>query len=300
MIVILNRGAGASAGDADKREQELRALFAAHGTEAQFVYPDEQRDLTSIAAAAVRDPGDVIVAGGGDGTISAVAAVVADSGKTLGVLPLGTLNHFAKDLGIPSDLAEAVATIARGHSVPVDVGEVNGRVFINNSSLGIYPRIVANREAQQEHLARGKWTAFTWAALRALRRFPFLDLRVVVEGEKLHRRTPFLFVGNNPYEISGFSIGGRTCLNAGKLGLYLAHRTGRFGLLRLALRALIGRLAQANDFDVFCVEAATIETRHRTLLVATDGEVNRMDTPLHYRVRPVALRVLVPQPTGGG
>ncbi len=300
MIVILNRAAGAPSDNGEESDDAIRELFASHGAEVQIVHPDEGHDLVALAEEALRGGMDPIVAGGGDGTISAVAAVLAGSGKTLGVLPLGTLNHFAKDLGIPLELADAVAIITGGHSVAVDVGEVNGRVFINNSSLGIYPRIVANREAQQERLARGKWTAFTWAALRALRRFPFLDLRVVVEGEKLHRPTPFLFIGNNEYEISGFSIGGRTCLTAGKLGLYLAHRTGRFGLLRLALRALIGRLAQADDFEVFCVEKATIETRHRTLLVATDGEVNWMDTPLQYRVRPRALRVLVPQPTDAG
>ncbi len=295
MIVILNRAAGAS--DANGIDEKIRSLFAAAGLEATIQHPDETRDLSSLARAAAEGADDIVVAGGGDGTISAVAGALAGTGKTLGVLPLGTLNHFAKDLGLPLELADAVETIARGKIAEVDVGEVNGRVFINNSSLGIYPRLVASREAQQERLGRGKWHAFFWAALRVFWRFPHLRLRVALEGRQIERRTPFLFIGNNEYEMEGLKLGGRACLNAGKLGLYLAHRAGRLGLLRLAFGALFGRLNQADEFDAYCVEEATIAARRKkSLLVATDGEVERMETPLCYRVRPRALRVLVPHP----
>jgi diacylglycerol kinase family enzyme len=211
------------------------------------------------------------------------------------VLPVGTLNHFAKDLGVPLDLETAVRTIKDGEIAAVDVGEVNGRIFINNSSLGIYPQIVSRREAQQQRLARGKWPAFFWATIQALRRFPFLDLRITFEGQQIFRRTAFLFVGNNEYEIAGFNLGSRTCVNAGKLGLYLSHRTGRFGLFRLAFHALFGRVDQEKDFDAFCVTEARIETRKSRLLVALDGEVERMETPLQYRIRPAVLHVLVPR-----
>ena len=300
MIVILNRAAGTASGEADESANKVRELFAARGTEVRILHPDEQRDLSAVARDAAAEDVAVIVAGGGDGTISAVAGALADTNKVLGVLPLGTLNHFAKDLGIPLDLADAVETIVAGHIAEVDAAEVNGRIFINNSSLGIYPEIVANREAQQEHFARGKWTAFVWAALRAFRRFPFLHLKITLEGKELERRTAFLFIGNNEYEIAGFNLGGRACMNAGKLGLYLSHRTGRLGLLRLAFHALLGRLNQEKDFDSYCVEEATIEARSPRLLVATDGEVSEVETPLCYRIRPRALRVLIPQTERNG
>lgn len=294
MIVILNSSAGTDADDGQQGEQ-VRQLFAAAGTNVEIRHPDEECDLSALAREAVEDSGsDLIVAGGGDGTISAVAAALAGTRKTLGVLPLGTLNHFAKDLGIPLELPDAITNILHGRIEEVDVGEVNGRVFINNSSLGLYPRIVSDRETQQETLARGKWAAFLWATLGALGRFPFLDLRLTVDGEDLQRRTAFLFIGNNEYETAGFDLGARRCLNAGKLGLYLTHRTGRLGLFRLALRALFGHLEQAQDFDAFCVQEATIETRRARLLVATDGEVTEMQMPLVYRMRPRALRVMVP------
>jgi diacylglycerol kinase family enzyme len=291
MIVIMNRGAGGP----DDPEARIVELFRALGETPRVVHPEGDKDIAAIAREAAESSEQIIVAAGGDGTISAVAAALAGTDKILGVLPIGTLNHFAKDLGIPLELETAVRTIKEGEAAAVDAGEVNGRIFINNSSLGIYPQIVSRREAQQERLARGKWPAFLWATVQAFRRFPFLDLRVTFEGRQLARKTAFLFVGNNEYEISGFKLGSRACLNAGRLGLYFSHGTGRLGLFRLALHALFGRVDQAKDFEAFCVAEARIETGHRRLLVARDGEVEWMDTPLQYRIRPHALRVLVPK-----
>ena len=293
--MILNGAARAGSAEAPENEERIRELFAAHGIEIRIRHPDPKIDLAALAAEVARSADDTIIAAGGDGTVSAVAAALADTGKTLGVLPLGTLNHFAKDLRIPVDLAGAVETIVRGRVAEIDAAEVNGRVFINNSSLGIYPHLVANRRAQPAWLGRRTWRAFFWAVLQTLQRFPFLRLRVTAAGRRLARHTAFLFVGNNQYELAGFKIGGRSCLNAGQLGLYLTHRTGRFGFFRLALRALLGRLNQADDFESYCVEEATIDARRARLLVAIDGEVEWMMTPLQYRVRPRALRVLVPE-----
>lgn len=296
MIVVMNRGAGGP----DDPQEKIVELFRLHGETPRIIQPDGSKDISAVAREAAKSGERIIVAAGGDGTISAVAAELVGTDKILGVLPVGTLNHFAKDLRIPLDLEMAVKTIKEGAVASVDVGEVNGRTFLNNSSLGIYPRIVSRREAQQQRLARGKWPAFFWATIQALRRFPFLDLQIAFEGQEIFRRTAFLFVGNNEYEIAGFNLGSRACMSAGTLGLYLTHRTGRFGLFRLAFHALFGRVDQAKDFDVICVTEARIETRKRRLLVAFDGEIERMDTPLHYRVRPGALRVLVPQEKAAG
>ena len=297
MTVIVNSGAGARTNGASPAA-EIRRLFADLRPDARVVEPDASADLAKLARTAAEGPDDIVVAAGGDGTVSAVAAELAGTKKTLGVLPIGTLNHFAKDLRIPLNLEAAVRTTNDGRVMSVDAAEVNGRVFINNSSLGLYPQIVSQRQAQQERLGRGKWPAFVWATLHAFRRFPFLDLRLTVEGKQLARRTAFLFVGNNEYQITGFNLGARECVDRGNLGLYLTHRTGRFGLFRLGLHALFGRVDQAEDFEAFCVKEARIETRKRRLLVACDGEVAWMQTPLHYRSRQNALRVLVPKEAG--
>jgi diacylglycerol kinase family enzyme len=293
--VILNARAGEQNGA--PLRQTLEALFQANERSIEILIPTEQ-GLQQLAEQCARGDGDLIVAAGGDGTLAGVAAALVGTGKTLGVLPLGTLNHFSKDLGIPQELGEAVRTIVTGRSIQVDVGEVNGRIFLNNSSLGLYPLMVSDRHAQQHRLGRGKWLAIAWATLRVLRRHPLLEVRITAAGQKLSRRTPFVFVGNNTYAIAGLELGSRPTLQAGTLGLYVTRDTGRFGLFRLLARAVFGRLDQAADFTALNATEAWIETRHRHLLVATDGEVTTMASPLHYRTRPGALRVRVPPPPG--
>lgn len=292
VAVIINAKAG---GKYDAAwASDLTKKFHAAGMAVAVTLAADGEVMLATARAALAAGAEKVVAGGGDGTINAVASVLVGSRCALGVLPLGTLNHFAKDLGLPLDLEAAIAVIAAGNTAAVDTGEVNGRLFLNNSGLGMYPDIVRDREHQQERLGRGKWLAFASATVSALRRYPFLKLRLCVDGRMHERQTPFIFIGNNAYSISGFTLGERSSLQDGVLSIYVAQRTTRIGLLRLALRSLFGRLEQARDFDAMTSADMLIETRHRRLSVATDGEVNWMPTPLHYRIRPQALRVLVP------
>lgn len=289
--VIVNKKSGPGVGD--DGQQRLLEAFKAAGLDARISLDQPDSDITARAEKAANGDADVVVAAGGDGTINSVASALVGTDKSLGVLPLGTLNHFAKDLLIPLDLEGAIKTIALGHESSVDVGDVNGHIFINNSSLGLYPNIVRERERQQR-LGWGKWPAYVWAALAIMRRYPFLDIQVGVEGQELRSRTPFIFVGNNEYEMESLNIGGRACLDKGELSLYITNRTGRLGLIRLALRALFGGLHQEKDFVALCTKEIRIDTRHKSLRVALDGEVKSMTPPLLYRTRPGALRVLTP------
>jgi diacylglycerol kinase family enzyme len=292
--VIVNASAGQGCGP-----EWLRALenkFLARGMQASVLLA-HTGDAILKAAQEAAGTGRPVVAAGGDGTVSAVASQLAGTQVPLGVLPFGTLNHFAKDLGIPMDIDGAVDLIARAHTTAVDVAEVNGRVFINNSSLGLYPDIVLDRERQRRRLGRGKWRALLSASLQAARRYPVLSLKIELDGKAHHRRSAFVFIGNNEYTMEGFEIGERAALDRGQLSLYVTQRTGRFGLLRLALRALLRRLRQARDFDMLTARSLVVDTRHSHMRVATDGEVTLMQTPLHYRIRPGALRVIVPRPS---
>ena len=298
IAVIINAGSGADS-DADELERRLVKAFNANGIEAKITTAESGEEIVEAVKQAARGDYEIVVGGGGDGTISAVAAEITGTNKTLGVLPLGTLNHFAKDLQIPLEAEEAVRVISEGYTQMVDVGEINGQIFINNSSIGLYPQIVRRREKQQQRLGRGKWSAAFWAAIAVLRRYPFLLIKLIIEGKELRRKTPFIFIGNNEYEMDSFNIGGRKCLDAGSLSVYVLHRTGRMGLVRLALRSLFGVLRQAKDFETFCTDEITIETRHKKLLVAFDGEVKPMETPLRYRIRPNALRVIMPKKVNG-
>jgi diacylglycerol kinase family enzyme len=281
--VVINARAGSACPDAET----LVALFRDAGAEARV------HDSLDIGELASERPA-VIVAAGGDGTVNAVASAVAGTGIALGVLPVGTLNHFARDIGMPLGLDAAARVIVAGRRRAVDVGEVNGRVFVNNSSIGLYPTMVHRRDKQQRRLGRGKWQAMLWALHSVLRSHPFLDLALEIDGTAYRRRTPLVFIGNNEYRMEGFYVGLRERLDCGVLSLYLTHRGGRLGLLLLGLRALFGRLQQAKEFEAARVTRVRIESRHTRLLVATDGEVAAFDLPLEYRVRPRALQVIVP------
>jgi YegS/Rv2252/BmrU family lipid kinase len=289
--VIVNASSGAGVrGDV---RQRLADAFSARGADARISLTANRADLATLARATAQRGAERIVAAGGDGTMNAVAAAVIESDKTLGVVPLGTMNHFAKDLGIPLDLDGAVRTIVAGHAVRVDVGEVNGRIFLNNSSLGLYPRIIRARDRQQR-LGWGKWPAYLWAALGVLRRYPFLEIRLGVGGSELIGRTPFLFVGNNEYDMEGLNVGGRARLDKGQLSVYATRRIGRLGLARLALRALLGGLRRERDLLAFTTDRLWVGGRHARMRIALDGEVTIMPPPLQFVVRPGALRVLTP------
>jgi diacylglycerol kinase family enzyme len=297
--VIINAASGAST-QLDGQgvlhtdlQHELEQMFTAGGSGATVHLARSGHEIDRLAQRAANSDAEIVVAGGGDGTINSVASAVVRSGKTLGVLPLGTLNHFARDMNIPLDFAEAVGTIINGQTVKVDVGEFNGRIFLNNSSLGLYPSMVRERQ-KQERLGSGKWPAFIWAALAVLRRYPFLDIRLQVDGNALTTRTPFLFVGNNEYEMETLNVGARKALNEGALSLYMTHGTGRLGLVRLAFKALFGGLDQEKDFLALTTEELSIETRKTPLRVALDGEITVVEPPLRYRIRKEALAVRVP------
>ena len=295
--VIVNAAAGLGHGAADI--DKLSAAFASAGAQVRLLPARNGAELRDIARREARVAPPVIVAGGGDGTINAVASELVGSDTALGILPMGTLNHFARDAGIPADLGEAVQVILAGRVKSIDVGEVNGRVFLNNSSIGLYPSMVRHRVKQQQQLGRGKWHAMFWAAMTVLRRSPFLSVRMQLDSKPLECRTPFIFIGNNEYLMEGLRIGQRERLDAGLLSVYTSRAGGRWPLLRMALRALVGSLHQDSDFEAWTAQSLHIETRHKRLLVATDGEVAPIEGALHYRIRPGALRVIVAAPAAG-
>ncbi|MDB5035261.1 MAG: diacylglycerol kinase catalytic domain family protein [Chlorobi bacterium] len=290
--IIINKGSGTEQGR--DPVDDLAGRLDAAGLKATIELAGSGEEITRLAKRALAEGCGMIVAGGGDGTINAVASLVAGTETVLGVLPFGTLNHFAKDLGIPPDLDQAVDVLANGSARLVDVGEVNGRIFLNNSSIGLYPNIVRHREMQQERLGRSKWLALTWATMTMLGRYPRFNVRITADGEKMERETPLVFIGNNRYDIDGFDIGTRSELDSGMLSLFVPHDAGRATLFWLALRGLVGTLRQADQFDAIAVSEACIETGRGKVDVAVDGEVISLDTPLDYRIRPKALKVMAP------
>lgn len=292
VVVLLNEAAGADA--ASPQVSKVREAFAV-GAVAADVRTCAPHDLRATVERAAASGVDAVVIGGGDGTLNAAAQVLVGGRTALGVLPLGTLNHFARDLGIPVELADAVATIAAGERVAVDVGEVNRRFFLNNASIGLYPAAVRQREELRHKHGGGKWVAMLQACFDVFRRYPLLSVVVRTEDQVAHVKTPFVFVGNNRYEMSLFSLGSRRTLRGGELSVYLARDGGRVALVRQALRALLGTLEQDRDFRSLVVTQMEIATPKRHVRVAVDGEVVEMATPIRYRIHPRSLWVVAPR-----
>lgn len=252
-------------------------------------------ELPAAAKRALDANSCTIVAGGGDGTISAVAGVVAGTPAALGVLPLGTLNHFARDLHIPVDLDEAIATVIDGDVRQVDVGDVNGHPFINNASVGLYPRLVWERE-QRERQGHRKWAAAGAAAWTVWRRYRRVTVFAERDGKGPARvRTPFVFVGNNPYQLTGLNFGSRATLESGRLHVCMAPELSAMGVLGVLGATLAGRLKTFEQFESILTRALTIGAHRGRLGIALDGEILVLRTPLQFAIRPGVLRVRVPR-----
>jgi diacylglycerol kinase family enzyme len=290
LACILNDKAGSSC--AAEAGTLIARMATEQGWEARIAICAGGAELNSHAEQA-RAVGGLVVGGGGDGTIAATAAALVDMDAVLGVLPMETLNHFAKDLSIPLELEKAVQTLFSGRIARVDVGEVNGRVFLNNSSIGFYPRIVQEREREQRR-GRSRWVAFAQAAALIFQRSRTLHVKLeTADGLRQTYDTPFVFIGNNRYATAGLQIGSRATMDGGKLWVCTAPDAGRFALLALALKAVLGFVRDA-DMAAFETGMTEVHMRRDRVPVATDGEVNVMRTPLRYHIRPGALRVVVP------
>lgn len=291
--VLLNRDGGALAADpklADRVGEVLKA--ACVEADIELLSGGE----CAIRSRSVAERGDPqLIVGGGDGTIAAAASAVAGTETLLGILPLGTLNHFARDLGIPVDIDEAARLIASGRERHVDVGEMNDRIFINNSAIGLYPLMVVDRDLQQKRLGRGKRLAMIVASLRTLARFKHRRLTLTVnEGRTGRIDTPLLFVGNNEYRIDLGAPGQRGSLEDGELCVYVMRKKTRRGLIAASIRALFDRSRPDDMVRLEKVERLLVASARSHLAVSLDGEVVRAEPPLDYRIRKKALRVIGP------
>lgn len=235
---------------------------------------------------------DMLIATGGDGTVSAVAGAAARARKLLAIIPTGTLNHFARDAGLPLELDAAVDVIRRGRERLVDVGAVNGHLFLNNVSIGNYPRMVHARDAL-ERRGHSRVVASTIAVARTWWHLRKLTTHLDVDERTLIRRSPFIIVGNGSYALSGLSLGRRDRISDGELSLYIAPPTGRLGVLTLPLRALAGTLEHHEQFEEFCASRITASFRRSRIGVAIDGEIVELHSPLEFAIRRRALRILV-------
>jgi diacylglycerol kinase family enzyme len=291
--VFVNAGGGTAAAKGDKLRDELEAAFAEAGAtiDLSLLKGDELHEAVKAKAG---EP--LVVVGGGDGTLGCAAQTLVDHGDaTLGILALGTHNHLAKELGIPADLTEAAKLIVARPTRRIDLARVNGRVFVNNASVGFYPLLVRERETHQEKHGLPKWLANIPATREALRRLPQHRLHLDLPEGHREVTTPMLFVGNNRYAMEAGKVGQREALDAGVMSLFAVSARSGGALIGVALRTLIGRADASRDFAAIGeARRFSVDDGSSDREIALDGEVVELDMPLEFSIEPGALEVVAP------
>jgi len=289
-ITLVNKSGGSfTEGIAERIGEAL----AAAGVDSEIVLV-EGKDCAARAADHVKKGVELIIAAGGDGTMGSVAGELAGSKAVMGIMPLGTLNHFARDLGIRFDIAEAAKVIAQAKTRKVDIAEVNGHTFINNASIGLYPLMVMDRDGQRKRLGRSKRLAMLVASLRTMARFHSRRLTLSTDGGEAKVDTPLLFVGNNDYQVALPSAGRREALDDGELCVMVMRSKSLPGFLAAIGRALIGIKRREEMVRVSGVKELKVDSPRSHLSVAMDGETVSLKPPLVFRIRPGALNVIAP------
>lgn len=294
LSVVLNSSAG-SLQDRPPEEavREVEEAFRAAGFDVVCTAVPSKGIKAALKESCAGDA-DVIVVGGGDGTIATAAHILTGTGKVLGVLPLGTMNLLARDLGVPMEIAEAARALAAGRIEAIDMAEVNGVPFLNNSAIGLYPRMVRERENERKRRGMRKWPAMMLAFTRTLMNYPMLEVTVDLgEGPK-RLVTPFLAIANNQYDEGFGPILRRGSLTDGVLAVYASRHKSRWRVLKLIAQIMRGDWHGDPELEVYRTREATVTPRRSSIRIANDGEILEVATPLHYRILPGALKVLRP------
>jgi len=296
-FIVMNAGSGKKQGDETKALIEEKLGAAKRRFEFRLV--ENADELVNVAQRAVADAKaarGVVVGAGGDGTLCAVAQAVYGSGCPFAVLPRGTFNYFSRDHGIPAEPAEAIALLLNARAFPVQVGFVNEQMFLVNASLGLYPKLLEDREAYKQRFGRSRLVALCSALVTLLRPHRHLRLHIDHDGEQHDIRTSTLFVGNNRLQLEQIGMKEAPSLQQGKLVAIAPRAVGRLRQLVLSLHGAAGALGDADDVNRLAFRQITVKSPSRRVKIATDGEVHRLKTPLVFRVGDEPLYLLKYEP----
>lgn len=298
LFVVINAGSGRH--ESGEAIATIRATLEAAGRQVDILEVDDPARLPDRIAEALqraRAAGGVIVAAGGDGTLNAAAQQLVGSGVPMGVLPQGTFNYFGRVHGISQDIAESTQALLSAQATPVQVGRVNGRVFLVNASLGLYPELLEDREAYKQKFGRSRVVAAFSGLRTLLGDHEQLQLDIESRGARRSVRTPTLFVGNNRLQLERIGIAEAEELEHGFLAALMLRPIGDLAMLGLALRGALGRLGEADTVETFAVRRITVTPRGRRMVkVALDGEVMNLPVPIVFDVGPEPLLLMLPVP----
>lgn len=293
VALIANAKAGQK--DAESRIEEIRARLAPRVAEFAIKPLRRGSEIAGTARDAANAGFDIIAALGGDGTQSAVAAALAGSRAVQAVLPGGTFNYLARELGVAT-MDEALDALLGGHVEARDLGQINDRLFVNNASLGLYPQILIRRESIYRRWGRSRIAAY-WSVLREIRelRAP-MRLTVIADGEEHHYRTPLAFIARSAYQLESLGLDGADAIRDGRFVLFLSKGHTRRALIAAAVRLALGQARTGTDFELVISDEIVVDSNKHRKWVALDGEKIPMPAPFRLKVLKGALRVCVPAP----
>jgi diacylglycerol kinase family enzyme len=273
----------------------------AQGRDVALLQARRPRDLPMLVRQAADTRPGILVAAGGDGTLNAVASMAHARALPFAVIPLGTFNYFARDLGIPLDAAEAARIIGEGCVRSVPIGCVNGKLFLNNASIGLYRRLIERRELHKRRFGRRRLVALFSGLFTLLGRNRSYRLRLEIDGQPLILSAPTVFFGRNALQMEQLGLGEALCVARGELAVLAPREVDRRALLGLALRGALGRLESAENLRQYCASKVQVDWLDgRRIRVAVDGELIECALPLVIEALPNALQVIVPRQPGTG
>lgn len=291
--VVINARSGRREGTAIT--DALEACVAKHGGRVTFHVDERGGSVEKLTRRALNAGASAVIAAGGDGTICGVANRMVGSGVPLGVIPMGTFNYFARSLGIPETAEDAVAAICDGEVRPAAIGRVNDKVFLNNTSIGVYSAILQQREDTYKQFGRSRIAAY-WSVLRALVKFyDPMTMKIEVDGERMSVKSPLAFVCNSAFQLERFALQGADELREGKLALFLADDVGRWGLVKHAAKLAARRMQEGRDFRLVTGREIVIDPGKHKRLVVRDGEKEPMRGPYRIRLDQRGLDVIRPK-----
>ncbi len=252
--------------------------------------------MAERALRAARSQGGVVLAAGGDGTVRTLVQILAGTDVPLAVVPTGTFNYFARNHGIPEDPEQAVKIALSGVPEPVSLGEVNGEFFLINASLGLYARVIQERESRISRFGRNRLLAIASTATSLISGHRPLRLELNVDGQSREVRTPLVFVGSNALQLRNVALDVARCAQQGRLAVVVLKPVGTWELMRMTIRGLLRKLQDEESLISFCAESVEVRRHRRRVAVALDGEVVRIAPPLRFRYRRDAVLLVKPDP----
>lgn len=290
ICVLANPASGRGKGDVSSLDLAMRVF----GPGVPLRRLGEGQGFDDAVKSALADGFTTIIAAGGDGTVAAVANALLGSGASMGILPLGTFNFVSRGLGLPEEPEAAARAILAGHPHRISVGTVNDLVFLNNLSLGVYPRILAEREAAYARWGRFRLLAYWTVIATLIRTQRMRDLEIETETGTRQVRTPLVFIARSAYQLERFGLSGRDIISDDRFAVFVARSGTRLHLLKLAMHLAMRRLVAGTDVDLFSAKSLTIRTPKRRPRVAIDGEKRRMLAPLRLEIKENSLSIIVP------